>query len=333
MFVNTLALRTAVSTADTFDALVEKAREADLSAFAHADIPFERVVEVVAPGRSGAQGLFQVVLSFQNTEQPALELPGLTIVGLDTDSVAAKFDLQVTVEPRHESDGTPGELITVLTYATDLFDESSVRALGRRFERILAAVAADPQILVGAIDLLDEQERRLETEPVELASTVGTTLAQALAAAVDDDPDGPALSFGDKAVSYDELDARSSRLARVLIDRDCGPGVGVALRLGRGVEAAVAIWAVLKSGAAVVPVADGMALPTTLEFKVGLADSAASEPGIDWLVLDDPNVVAEIAGKSARPVTYGSRTRALRGVDPAFATGTTVLSFDDLAAA
>ncbi|RDI58084.1 non-ribosomal peptide synthetase component F, partial [Nocardia pseudobrasiliensis] len=336
MFVNTLALRTAVSTSDTFDALVEKVREADLSAFANADIPFERVVEVVSPGRSGAQSLFQVVLSFQNTEQPSLELPGLTIAGLDTDAVAAKFDLQVTVEPQHEADGTPGELITVLTYATDLFDESSVQALGRRFERILTAVAADPQILVGAIDLLDEQEHRIESdrsESAELATTVGTALAQALGAAVDDDPDGPALAFGDKAITYHELDARSSRLARVLIARDCGPGVGVALRLGRGVEAAVATWAVLKAGAAMVPLADGVALPTTVEFKVGLADSATGEPGgIDWLALDDPSVVAEIAGQSARPVTYATRTRALRGPDPAFAAAETVLSYDALAA-
>ncbi|MBF6327638.1 non-ribosomal peptide synthetase [Nocardia transvalensis] len=341
MFVNTLALRTGVSTSDTFDALVEKARETDLSAFANSDIPFERVAEVVAPGRSGTQSLFQVVLSFQNTEQPNLELPGLTISALDTDAVAAKFDLQVTVEPRHDADGSPAELITVLTYATDLFDESTVQALGRRFERILAAVAADPQLPVGTIDLLDEQERRVEperAEPVETTgTTVGTALAQALAAAVEDDPDGPALAFGEDAVSYQELDARSSRLARVLIGRGCGPGVGVAVRLDRGIEAAVATWAVLKAGAAVVPVAEGAKLPAALEIKVGVAISGTrpgGEPGgIDWLILDDPNVIAEIAGESARPVTYANRTRALRGADPAFAAADRTLGYDALAAA
>ncbi|MCM6779088.1 condensation domain-containing protein, partial [Nocardia sp. CDC159] len=335
MFVNTLALRTGVSTAETFDDLVERVRETDLSAFANADIPFERVAEVVAPGRSGAQNLFQVVLSFQNTEQPTLELPGLTITGLDTDAVAAKFDLQVTVEPRHTDDGTPGELVTVLTYAVDLFEDSTVRALARRFERILAAVAADPQLPVGSIDLLDEQERVAQPKPaesVEVVSTIGTALPQALAAAVDDDPDGPAISFGEEAISYHELDARSSRLARVLIGRGCGPGVGVAVRLDRGVEAAVATWAVLKAGAAVVPVADGQALPTALEFKVGLVDSVPTElGGVDWLVLDDPAVVAEVAQESARPVTYANRTRALRGVDPAFATAGVVVSYDGLA--
>ncbi len=338
MFVNTLALRTGVSTADTFDALVEKAREADLSAFANSDIPFERVVEVVSPGRTGEQSLFQVMLAFQNTEQPTLELPGLTVAALDSDRVAAKFDLQVIVEPRHDAAGAPADLVTVFTYATDLFDEATVRALGRRFERILAAVAADPQVLVGDIDLLDEQERaRIEAqrpEPVETVSANGTALAQALAAAVEDDPDGPALAFGEDAVSYQELGARSSRLARVLIGRGCGPGTGVAVRLDRGVEATVATWAVLKAGAAVVPVGDGTRLPEALEIKVGLAaGSAPAGDGVDWLVLDDPAVVAEVAGESARPVTYAHRTRPLRGVDTVFAAAGVTLSYDELAAA
>ncbi|WP_280269750.1 non-ribosomal peptide synthetase [Nocardia wallacei] len=338
MFVNTLALRTGVSTADTFDALVEKARETDLSAFANSDIPFERVAEVVSPGRSGEQSLFQVMLSFQNTEQPTLELPDLTVAALDTDAVMAKFDLQVIVEPRHDATGAPADLITVFTYAADLFDESTMRALGRRFERILAAVADDPQVLVGDIDLLDEHERArvnvMSAEPVERVSANGTALPQALTAIVEDDPDGPALTFGEDAVTYQELDARSSRLARVLIGRGCGPGTGVAVRLDRGVDAAVAGWAVLKAGAAVVPVGDGAELPAAPEIKVGLtAGSVPAGGGIDWLLLDDPAVVAEVAGESARPVTYAHRTRPLRGADPARATAADGLSYDELAAA
>ncbi|WP_030513341.1 non-ribosomal peptide synthetase [Nocardia sp. NRRL WC-3656] len=340
MFVNTLTLRTGVDTTDTFDALVETARDTDLAAFANSDIPFERVAEVVAPGRGGAQSLFTVVLSFQNTQQPSLELPGLSIAALDTDAVAAKFDLQVTVEPRHESDGSPAELVTVFTYARELFDPATMRTLGDRFERILAAVAADPQILLGAIDLHDESEVVVEaarTEPAETGSTVGTALAQALAAAVEDDPEGPALAWGEEAVSYQELDARSSRLARALIGRGCGPGSGVAVRLERGIESAVAAWAVLKAGAALVPVVDGGELPSELEIKTGVTVAAARPKagpnGIDWLVLDDAAVAAEIAGESARPVTYANRTRALRGADPAFVGAEGTHSYDALAAA
>ncbi|NKY52404.1 non-ribosomal peptide synthetase [Nocardia vermiculata] len=350
MFVNTLTLRTGVDTTDTFDALVETARDTDLAAFAHSDIPFERVAEVVAPGRNGAQSLFTVVLSFQNTQQPALELPGLTVAALDTDAVAAKFDLQVTVEPRHNSDGGPAELITVFTYAQELFEPDTVRALGDRFERILAAVAADPQVVLGGIDLHDAAEpveavattqpvaaTPVVPAPVNTAAAVGTALAQVLAGAVEDDPEGPALTWGEEVVTYQDLDARSSRLARALIARGCGPETGVAVRLDRGVDWAVSAWAVLKAGAALVPVVDGGALPSGPEIKIGItvlaSRPAAGPTGIDWLVLDEVATGAEIAGESARPVTYANRTRALRGADPAFVGAAAVYSYDALAGA
>ncbi|WP_433757320.1 amino acid adenylation domain-containing protein [Nocardia sp. CA-135398] len=345
MFVNTLALRTTTESGTTFDALVEHVRETDLSAFGNADIPFERVVEVVLPNRATSHNpLFQVVLSFDNLEPPKLELPGLTVAALDTGAVAAKFDLQLTVEPRHGADGTPGELVAVFNYATDLFDASTVQAFGRRLTRICTAVVADPQVSVGDIDILDadERDRALaapESAPQPAADgvpvTSGAALTQALAAAVEEDPDGPAVVFGEDAVSFQDLDARSSRLARVLIGRGCGPGTGVAIRLDRGVDAVVATWAVLKAGAALTPVSalDGP-LPVGLEVKVGLTTGArpAYRDSIDWVVLDDSDVLAEIAAESPRPVTYANRTQALRGEDPAFVAGV-MLSYNDISVA
>ncbi|MGQ4620063.1 AMP-binding protein, partial [Nocardia sp. R7R-8] len=170
-------------------------------------------------------------------------------------------------------------------------------------------------------------------EPVSVeapTATAGTALTQALAAAVEDDPDGPAVVSGENALTYQDLDARSSRLARVLIARGCGPGAGVALRLDRGVEAVVATWAVLKTGAAVVPT--DTALPAHLETKIGLTLGDPPTSTLDWLALDDPAMIAEIDAESPRPVTYAHRTRALRGTDPAFV-GDQTLSYDDLAAA
>ncbi|WP_330252184.1 amino acid adenylation domain-containing protein [Nocardia sp. NBC_00565] len=357
MFVNTLALRTATESATTFDALVEHVRETDLSAFGNADIPFERVVEVVVPKRATSHNpLFQVVLSFDNIEQPSLELPGLTVTALDAGVVAAKFDLQVIVEPRHGEDGAPAELVAVFNYATDLFDQSTVQAFGRRFERICTAVVADPQVSIGDIDILDAAERdralpapdsALEQTADDVPVTSGAALTQALAAAVEDDPGGPAVVCGEDAVSFQDLDARSSRLARVLISRGCGPRTGVAIRLDRGVEVVVATWAVLKAGAALTPVDafDGLplatargSLETTLpagpEVKVGLTSGRApiGTGSIDWLSLDDPAVLSEIAAESPRPVTYANRTQALRGEDPAFVAAVT-LSYNDIAVA
>jgi non-ribosomal peptide synthetase component F len=222
MFVNTLTLRTPVARTASFDELVGLVRETDLSAFANADIPFERIVEAVVPGRSAAQNpLFQVMLAFQNLEQPTLELPGLTVAALEAGEPPAKFDLQLVVEPRQLPDG----------------QETTAQAFGRRLTRILAAVAADSQVLIGDIDILDAEERdRVRTapavpaEPSAVPATNGTRLTQALAAAVEDDPDAPALVWGEAEMSYQDLDARSSRLARVLIGYGCGPGEGVAVR-------------------------------------------------------------------------------------------------------
>ncbi|MFD3744427.1 amino acid adenylation domain-containing protein [Nocardia sp. NPDC058633] len=335
MFVNTLTLRTRLDPAGSFDEAVDVARETDLGAFANADLPFERVAEVVAPGRGGAQSpLFQVALTFSNNEAAALELPGLTVNALET-AVAAKFDLQVDVEPRFTAAGEPDELVTLFNYATDLFDESTVRSIGARFARILTAVAADPQIRIGDIDILDESERaRLlagaAQAPAPSAPSGGTTLAQAFTAAAEDDPDGPALVWGDDALTFDQLDARSSRLARLLIGRGFGPGDGVAVDLARGVDWAVAVWSILKAGAAVVPVT-GTEPHTEPVAKLGL--TVGETRGIDWISLDDPAIKTELSTQSARPVTYADRTRALRGGDPAFVGAGGTRSYDELATA
>ncbi|MFE9327890.1 amino acid adenylation domain-containing protein [Nocardia sp. NPDC052278] len=332
MFVNTLTLRTSVERGMAFDELVEQTRATDLAAFAHADLPFERVVEVVSPGRP----LFQVMLVFQNLEQPSLELPGLTVAALDAGDVVAKFDLQVVVEPRLQADGTPDELVAVFTYATDLFEESTVRGLGRILERILTAVVADPGVRIGGIDIVDEQDP-VRTATDATTATDGTELTHLLTAAVEDDPDAPALVWGEEEMPYRKLDAKSSQLARVLIGRGCGPGTGVAIRLERGPDWAVAAWAVLKAGAALVLLpADESSIPDELSVRIGLTtDASPIGDGIEWLRLDDAATSAEISAQSLRPVNHANRTGVLSGSDPALviaATGVR-MSYDELATA
>ncbi|MFF3566821.1 AMP-binding protein [Nocardia jiangxiensis] len=216
--------------------------------------------------------------------------------------------------------------------------EAVLEYAGRREQ--IRADAVDVPVRSVAEDPLGEPESGYVATEAALAdsravSAAGPALSQALAAIVENDPDGPALVSGADEMSFAELDARSSRLARVLIDRDCGPGAGVAVRFDRGIDAVVAVWAVLKVGAAVVFTADGGPEP---QVTVGLAavpvwDSRIADSRIDWLVLADPDVAAEIESRSARPVTYADRTRALRGADPAFVLADTVLGYDELAAA
>ncbi|MGY0503162.1 amino acid adenylation domain-containing protein [Nocardia sp. FBN12] len=339
MFVNTLTLRTEVDPQRGFDELVSAAREVGLAAFANADLPFERVVEEVAPtGTVSHNPLFQVVLSFHNNETPVLRLPGLTIEAMDLAARPAKFDLQVNVEPRLSAAGEPDEIGVVFTYATDLFDEPTVAAFARGLTEIVTAVAADPAVRVGDIDLRDagERERALTAAAYAPApSANGAALAQELASAVEEDPDAPALDLGEAELAYAEFDARSSQLARSLIARGAGPGTGVAIRLDRGMDAAIATWAVLKAGAAVVPLMTMDAgLPGSLEVKLGLTIDILDAPdGLDWYDLADPALHAELAAESPRPIGYAHRTRALRGDDVAFVGGGRTLSYDELAAA
>ncbi|MFR9769176.1 amino acid adenylation domain-containing protein [Nocardia sp. SC052] len=255
MFVNTLALRVDVDPDVRFHDLVERSREVAVSAFANADVPFERVVEEADPARSGARtSLFPVMLSFQNLEQPTLELPDLTVTAVDNGEITAKFDVQVVVEPRACGDGRTESAVT-FTYATDLFDESTVRAFARRFERIVSAVAEDPSARVWDIDILDESEHcpavaheaRAGTEPV-------ATLPELIGEQARRSPEAEAVRFGAATLSFGALYKRANRIARALIAAGAGPETLVAVAVPRTEDLPVALLGVLAAGAAYLPI-------------------------------------------------------------------------------
>ncbi|WP_097246838.1 amino acid adenylation domain-containing protein [Nocardia amikacinitolerans] len=332
MFVNTLTLRTTVDPDATFAELVQAARETDLTAFANADIPFERVVETVAPGRAGTNSpLFQAVLAFQNLERPTLELPGLTVGVLDSESIAAKFDLLLNVEPRHREDGSPAELAAVFTYAIDIFDEATVRSFARRLAMVASAVAADPHQRVGAIDLLEPVERdRMRPNRIPVSRDI--TLPQLLRTAVQTNPDGIAVVVADAAeryaqLRYADLDLRSTLLARLLIDRGIGPDDVVAVGIPRSVESVLAVWAVAKTGAAFVPVDTNypaerighMVKDSGAVLGLTVSDAQRALPGlVEWLLLDDIEFVSGLAVYSAKPIADADRVRPLRPQHPAY---------------
>ncbi|MEU2126069.1 amino acid adenylation domain-containing protein [Nocardia niwae] len=262
MFVNTVVFRTRLEPDESFVGLLARQREVDLAAFAHADVPFERLVEVLNPPRSTARHpLFQVGLSFQNVARAALELPGLTVAGVDADLDVSQFDLHLIVGDAYEESGAAAGLGGFLTYATDLFDRATVEGFADRFARVLAAIVADPAIPVGDIDILADTERtdvltawNDTTHPVEPA-TLGSLLRRTVAAA----PGAVALVAdlpgGERAeLSYAELAARVNRLARYLISVGVGPETRVALAFRRSVDLVVAMYAVAEAGGAYVPI-------------------------------------------------------------------------------
>ncbi|MFQ6399203.1 amino acid adenylation domain-containing protein, partial [Nocardia sp. KC 131] len=257
MFVNTLVLRTPIRGERTVAELLAEVRDTDLHAFAHADVPFERLVEVLNPARSQARHpLFQVMLSFQNLQQTSLELPGLAVRGVEYEPGLAKFDLQLMVQEVSDAAGEPAGISAAFAYSTDLFDPSTIADFARRLDRVLAAVAADAEIAVGDIDLLGDDERSLVLDrwnateyPIDPA-----TLMSLFEAQVERTPDAVALTFEGTSLSYAEFAGRVSRLARWLVSSGVGPESLVALGMRRSVELVVAMYAVVDAGGAYVPV-------------------------------------------------------------------------------
>ena len=271
MFVNTLVLRTQVAPAASFTELLARVRETDLAAFDHADVPFERLVEVLDPVRSTARNpLFQVMLSLNEDTPRVLALPGLTVAGVDLPTAVAKFDLELTLTEHRDEHGAPAGLSGAFLYATDLFDATTVAGFATRLHRLLDGVLADPDRPVGDLDLLDPAE---STEiltawnatdlPLDAAATLASLVADqvaatpdAVAVVVDTDPADEPVSDASpvESLTYAEFASRVHRLARHLVGMGAGPGAMVAVALRRGLDQLVAVHAVLAAGAAYVPV-------------------------------------------------------------------------------
>ncbi|MGK8520667.1 condensation domain-containing protein [Nocardia asteroides] len=202
MFVNTLVLRTPVDPGARFEGLLAQVRRSDVAAFGHADVPFERLVEVLDPPRSPARHpLFQVMLTFQNLAAPRLELPGLSVSGVDLAVGVAKFDLQLAIAENLDPDGGAGGMSAAFTYATDLFDVATVRDFADRFTRILAAVAADETVIVGDIDVLAPGERELVLHEWSTPAAVvpEVTLVDVITTQARNRPDAVAIRYHDTA--------------------------------------------------------------------------------------------------------------------------------------
>ncbi|MEV5142821.1 condensation domain-containing protein, partial [Streptomyces syringium] len=235
-FVNTLVLRTDLSGNPTFRELVERVRDTDLAAYAHQDVPFERLVDDLNPVRSLARHpLFQIMLSMQNTPAATMRLGDVSAAPLPVDIDTAKFDLSFQLGEVFSADGSPAGIEGGLEFATDLFDRVTVEQLAGRLERLLTAVAAEPDLVPARFDLLAPGEReRILTEwnPTGYMPSVATLpdLFEAQAART---PDAVAVVQGEESVPYARLNARANRLARHFLAQGMGPEQLVGLALPR----------------------------------------------------------------------------------------------------
>ncbi len=216
-------------------------------------MPFERLVEVLDPVRSAARTpLFQVMLSFENIGPARFELPDLVLSALDTDVHTARFDLEVTLSELPDDGGFGG----TITYAADLFDETTAASIATRFTRLLSTLATDPRVAVGDVDVLEpaERERLLGYGSGIAVPSTGETVPDLLAARAQMSPGAVAVSDEQDTLDRAEFERRVSRLARRLISSGVGPEVRVAVAMDRSLDMVVSIVAVLVAGGAYVPI-------------------------------------------------------------------------------
>ncbi|OBH04864.1 hypothetical protein A5695_08320 [Mycobacterium sp. E1747] len=285
-FVNTLILRVDARGDATVSDFLAQVRTRSLEALEHQDVPFELLVERLNPIRSlSHHPLVQVSVTWQNLREhgndpvAGLNLGDLSVAQLPLESHAARMDLTFSLGERFGADDEPAGIGGGVEFRTDLFDPETVARLVDRLERVLTGLTADPTRPLSSVDVLDDTERvRLDVignramlcQPVPAAS-----VPELFAAQVARTPDAVALSVTGATMTYRELDVAANRLAHHLVGLGAAPGECVAISFPRSATAIVAILAVLKSGAAYLPI-----------------DPAVPDARVDFVIADAGPVAA-----------------------------------------
>ncbi len=258
-FVNTLIMKADLSDNPEFSDLLHQVRENALEAYAHQDTPFEKLVEELQPQRDPSHSpIFQHAFVLQNTpSDKSIQLPGLTLKAVDNDAATAKYDLTLTMVE------SPQGLQGSMEYNTDLFERSTILRMLRHFKMILNAISDDPDINVDHIPLLDETEKQeilYERNKTESVFPANKSVHQVFEAMGQSQPDAPALFFAPTAESeaqeltYAELNAQANQLARHLKSMNVQSEDIIGICMHRSIEMIVSMLAILKTGAAYVPI-------------------------------------------------------------------------------
>jgi nonribosomal peptide synthetase DhbF len=327
-FVNPLVLRTDTSGQPGLRDLVARVRATNLAAYANQEFPYDRIVELLRPQRSDANlPLFQVMLGFQQGgNRLSFSLPGLSITPQPVAVDTAKFDLSFILDELRGADGLPGGIAGGIQYSTDLFDRSTVEAIAARLVRLLEQACDAPDAALVSLDILsDEESQRLLADwsgsTLDIAPLSLAAMVQAHAAAR---PHAPAVVLDDATVSYAVLDVRANRLAHLLRGRGIGAGAIVATVLPRSLDLVVAHLAIVKAGAAYLPIDPnhmagrsafvfGEAAPACVLTHASLLPELVGIP--HCLALDSDETVAALAIQSDDPVVH---SRAVDARDAAY---------------
>jgi amino acid adenylation domain-containing protein len=251
LFVNTLVLRTDLSGNPRFLDLMRRVRETSLGAYAHQDVPFERLVEELNPERDLSRNpLFQIMFSLQNVPRDKWQLPGLTLSPFQMGSGTEKFDLSVNLVEKQNG------LKVSFSYNTDLFEADTIARMGAHFQNLLEGIVVHPEQRISELPLLDEIEQCKVL--VEFNNTAANyprdrCIHNFFEAQAERTPSATALICDTERLTYGQLNARANLIARYLQRHGVGPEVLVALCLERSADMLAAILGILKAGGAYVP--------------------------------------------------------------------------------
>ncbi|MFP2902691.1 non-ribosomal peptide synthetase, partial [Corallococcus sp. 4LFB] len=250
-FVNTLVLRAQVSSGASFRQLIQQVREASLGAYAHQDIPFERLVEALRPQRDLTRPpLFQALFALQNTSMPSLQLPGLSLRGLELEGHNVKAELELFLF--ETPDGFDGSL----GFNTGLFAPATAQRMARHFVSLVEALVSHPEASLASASMLSQDELHqvlVRWNDTRSSYPAEASIPQCFEAQAREAPDAIALVSCDGRLTYRQLDERANQLAHLLIASGAAPGTTVALALERSFDLVVSLLAILKAGAAYVP--------------------------------------------------------------------------------
>ncbi|MFD8363461.1 amino acid adenylation domain-containing protein [Streptomyces hygroscopicus] len=330
-FINSLVFRTDTSADPTFTELLARIRATDLDAYAHQELPFDRLVEALNPPRIPSRHpVFQIMMTFQNNAEATFDLEGLEVTCEHVEESSAEFDLHLVVEERHDEEGDPTGIRGAIECAKDLFDTRTAEDIASRFARLLDGAIHAPHRRISKYDLLDMAERHTMLRDWNDTARPfdARTLPHLFEAQANRTPDAEAVRYGDLAITYRELNACGNRLARLLLARGAGPETYVAVALDRSIDLVVALLAVVKSGSAYLPL-DPSAPQARTESMLAdvtpvltLTDSA-SAPALaadttPRITLDSPDIRQELRRHADDDIPDSERRSPLLTSHPVF---------------
>ncbi len=250
-FVNSLALRTDLSGNPTFRQLLGRVSKVAFDAYAHQDLPFEKLVEELNPVRDVSQTpVFQVMFGLQNAPRTAPQLSSLKVTRVAVDTHTAKFDLTLLMTE------TANGLSGWLEYSADLFDASTIERLREHFENLLVSIASNPDGRIANLPFMTPQERQqllVDWNATRTAFPREHSIHDLFEEQARNTPNAVAVVFNDREVTYGELNRRANQFARYLRRHGVGPDVIVGLATERSIEMIVGLLAILKAGGAYMP--------------------------------------------------------------------------------